>query len=146
MLLVERTWIMANLTPGKFRKHLGMPALLEGIFGCFRKIPDKIAGREFRLVDYLKAGLAMFWLKQASLLQFDRLSHGAETIQHNLKQLFDMVLVPRDSSLRWRLDLLPHSELREVFNCVFQRLQRGKVLEYFKYWGKSVLISTDFLT
>ncbi len=55
-----------------FRKTSGAPGLLRLVRRSFSRIEDPVAGRGLNLADCLMSGLAVFGLKYASLLSFDR--------------------------------------------------------------------------
>ena len=56
----------------RFRKTLSAPGLLGEVRASFERIEDTVAGRGLNLTDCLMSGLAIFGLKYASLLQFER--------------------------------------------------------------------------
>ena len=55
-----------------FRKTLSAPGLLRLVRESFDRIEDPVASRGLNLTDCLMSGLAVFGLKFASLLSFDR--------------------------------------------------------------------------
>jgi len=68
----------------KLRKTLSMPSLLERIRGQFESIPDpRNKKADYPLTDVLMSALAMFLLKDGSLLQFDHQRHDPARL-HNL--------------------------------------------------------------
>jgi hypothetical protein len=90
------------------------------------------------LADTLMAGLALFSLKDPSLLAFcDRV------VDHNLRSVFGLQAVPSDTQLRQILDPLDPEHLRPLFTDVFRQLQRGKVLEEFVFLEGSYLVALD---
>jgi len=114
----------------KLRKQLSMPGLLSTVSKVFSRIKDPKKGdlSRFLLSDCLKAGLAIFGLKYASLLQFERASRDDEGVKHNLRTLYQLKNVPCDTYLRERLDEVDPQVLRRAFNAIFTTLQRGKGL------------------
>ena len=124
------------------RKTLSMPGLLAAVRGCFQAIDDDTAGRGFTLVDYLMSGLAVFGLKYASLLQFDR-GRDDDIVRANLASLYGIDRAPSDTALRERLDEVDPSLLRRAFRRVLHLLQRGKGLEDFIWWAGHYLLSVD---
>ena len=132
----------------KFRKDLSMPGMLAEARRCFERIEDSVPSRGLRLSDCLMAGLAVFLLKYASLLQFERdargLGEGSDgTRRENLRTLFGIERAPSDVRLRERLDELDPEELRRAFKRLSALAQRGGVLKDFEWLGGRHLLSVD---
>ena len=80
------------------RKHLSADALLRNIHQTFFHIPDpRTANTSISLPDALMSGLAMFALKDPSLLAFDQRRQQDEK---NLQMIFHIQHVPADTTLR----------------------------------------------
>lgn len=127
----------------ELRKELRADGLLARIRKSFIKIPDPSKrASEYSLPDCLMSGLALFGLKHASLLDFDK-KRGDKFIQHNLNALYKVEKVPCDTSLRERLDLVNPVHLSQTFGEVFSALQRGKVLEDYPFYEGHYLIPLD---
>ena len=129
------------------KKQLSIRGMLEKVRSAFAKIPE--APRDPRglkskipLVDCLMSGLALFGLKFPSLLQFDQ-GLDDEAIKHNLKTLYKIHQAPCDTYIRERLDMVAPSLLRAAFTDLFSLIQRGKVLEDYKFLDDYVLIACD---
>ena len=108
------------------RKHLHMDAMLCALHHGFCALPDPRRGKvEIPLPDALMAGLAMFSLKDPSLLAFDerRCSDG------NLGRIFGIGKVPSDTQMREILDPLDPQRLRPLFNDIGRNEKSGKALE-----------------
>jgi len=88
------------------------------------------------------SGLAIFGLKFPSLLQFEE-NKAEPFIRRNLKNLYHVQHAPSDTCLRERLDILSTKHFRKSFKTIFAYLQRGKMLERYKYLGDYYLISID---
>jgi hypothetical protein len=88
------------------------------------------------------SGLAMFGLKFPSLLQFDQSADDGPT-KHNLKTLYQVERIPSDTYMRERLDKLDPQLLRPAFTGLFSLIQRGKVIEDYKFLGEYVLMPCD---
>lgn len=100
--------------------------------------------KKISLVDCLLSALAVFSLKYASLLQFDKEASSTESaLRHNLRALFGVDRAPCDTSMRERLDGVELGVVRGAMKAVLARLQRGKVLEQWKFLGRYFLISLD---
>jgi len=94
------------------------------------------------LSDCLMSALAVFGLKFPSLLQFDQ-SCAADVIKHNLKTLYLVKNAPDDSNMRQRLDKIDPQFIRPAFTALFSLLQRGKILEEYKFLDEYLLIACD---
>lgn len=128
----------------KLRKHLYMPGLLTRVRSQFNKIPDAISSTtKFSLSDCLMSGLAMFGMKYPSLLQFDDAAHNDEIVRHNLKMLYGIAQAPCDTYFRERLDPLDSEHLQRATNRVIAQLQRGKLLEAYRFYQDSYLVPID---
>lgn len=124
----------------KTRKHLSADSLLKMVKKGFSKVKDyRTSQAEIPLVDALMSGLALFSLKDPSLLAFDERRQEPE----NLKRVYDIKRIPSDTQMRTILDEVNPEEIRPQFKALFQRLQRGKELEKMRYMGKYYLASLD---
>jgi hypothetical protein len=128
---------------GKLRKQLSAPGLLGTARKFFGSITDtRKAGCPISLADALMSGLAIFSLKYASLLQYDR--HRLDPAEsHNLRTLYGVQRAPSDTQMRAILDGVDSSSVRPVFKKIFSSLQRGKVLESYSYLDDYYLLSVD---
>jgi len=128
----------------KLRKHFNKKSLIHTVRSCFEQIADPKISRGFTLVDYLMSGFAVFSLKCPSLLEFDQtIRAGSIAIVTNMKRLFGVNHVPSDSGMRKRLDEVDPFHLRGAFKMIFAQLQRGKILERFRYINNHVLLAID---
>ncbi|NGX59910.1 MAG: hypothetical protein KR126chlam3_01070 [Chlamydiae bacterium] len=127
------------------RKHLSAPGLIKIVHQHFSKISDPRGFKRnvaISLKDHLMSGLAVFGLKCASLLHYDRKRSEVATAQ-NLHTLYKVHTPPSDTYLRERLDMVDPEAIRPAFKKVFASFQRGKGLEEFEYLDGHVLISCD---
>jgi hypothetical protein len=85
-------------------------------------------------------GLAMFSLKEKSLLSFE---HNIMDYGPNLKTVYGIDNIPTDTHLRTMLDPIPTDALRPAFKLIFNRLQRSNFLQEFKYFDDYYLVSID---
>ena len=97
----------------------------------------------FSNLDCLMSGLVVFTFKFPSLLKFDRMREQKDWVKANLKQLFKLKETPCDTHIRTRLDVIVPDVLRKCYRRIFTLLQRGKVLEHYKFLGKYYLVSAD---
>ncbi|MBF5059115.1 transposase [Candidatus Neptunochlamydia vexilliferae] len=129
------------------KKHLSAKGMLSKARLFFEgiKTPSKKgAGNKptISLADCLMSGLAIFSLKFPSLLQFDK-AVGEGTIKHNLESLYGVEKAPCDTQLRERLDVVNPNKIRGVFKKIFSTLQRGKVLEKYKFINGCYMLVSD---
>ena len=123
------------------RKHLNADALIQTMRGEFRKIADHRAGNsKISLDDALMSALAMFMLKDPSLLAFDE---RRKKEPENLHSIFGINNIPCDSQTRDILDGALPSSLRPAFLSGFRQIQRGKNLEKMIYFNDHYLMSGD---
>ena len=122
----------------KTRRHLSADGLLALIKERFQKIPDPRQNPVISVCDALLSGLALFALKDPSLLAFDERRH-----ERNLYALFGIKQVPCDTQLREILDGVDPEDIRAAFNDIFRALQRGKALEPFAFHERAFLLALD---
>jgi len=99
------------------RKRLSADALFRNIHQTFHHVPDpRPADPTISLPDALMSGLAMFALKDPSMLAFDQRRQRDEK---NLQMIFHMEHVPADTTMREILDPVVPEQLRPAFRNVF---------------------------
>ena len=99
------------------RKQLSAHALLRSIHQSFQDVPDPRTGKpNISLPDALMSGLAMFALKDPSMLAFDERRQADEK---SLQMIFHVENVPCDTRMREILDPVDPEHLRPVFRNVF---------------------------
>ena len=121
-------------------------------FGSLRKIisehflnlpdyrdTDKV---DYSLHDVLMSGFAMMFFQDRSLLQFQRRLED-EIQQNNLRTLFNVEAIPKDTQMRDVTDEVEPSVLEPLFDNFFRLLQRGKHLESYRIRGDYYLITID---
>lgn len=74
----------------------------------------------------------MFGLKSESLLAFDTISDSKFT-KYNLQSLYKLEHTPSDTYMRERLDVVDPQLIRPLFVTLFNEIQRGKLLESYKF-------------
>ena len=123
------------------RKHLNSDTLFSIVRKDFQKIPDLRADNsKISLDDALMSALAVFQLKDPSLLAFDKRRRGEP---ENLHTVFGIDAIPCDSQMRTILDPLILSSLRAPFCSVFRQIQRGKDFEKMAFYDGHYLLSGD---
>lgn len=126
------------------REHLSAPGLLKTVRGAFKRVRDHRSAEriDVPLVDTLMSGLAVFGLKYASLLAFDK-DRFDPVIANNLHNLYGVERAPCDTQLREIIDPVDPYALRPAYKAVFAKLQDGKALVPFRFIDDSYLISLD---
>ena len=118
-----------------------MDAQLATLRNGFASLSDpRPTGGQIPLADFLMSGLAMFTLKDPSLLAFDE---RRRLDADNLRQIFGITQVPCDTQMRAVLDLLDPKLLQPFFRAATQQLQRGKALKQLAYYQGCYLLSID---
>ena len=120
------------------RRDLSADGLLARLRDRFQRLPDARTAPDISLADALLSGLALFALKDPSLLAFDQRRH-----ERNFRALFGIQQVPSDTRLREILDKVNPDGLRAAFCDVFRSLQRGKALEPFAFYQGAFLLALD---
>ena len=120
------------------RRYLHFDALVQLARRGFEKLPEIRRCPAFSLADTLMAGLALFSLKDPSLLAF-----CSRAVDHNLRSVFGLAAIPSDTQIREILDEVHPNQFRPVFKDVFRQLQRGKVLEDYVFLEGCCLVALD---
>ena len=98
------------------KKHLSFAALRAALSEIFEQIEDsRQAGKvDYRLHDCLMSALAMMVFQDPSLLSFQRRMH--DPLQcGNLKALFAVEAIPKDTALRESVDAVSTEALTPAF-------------------------------
>ena len=125
-------------------RHLNFKSLRESLNHLFRDIPDRRqkAKVDHSMHDVVMSGFAMMYFQDPSLLQFqERLEKDKGT--NNLKTLFGIESVPKETQMRTLLDVLDREQFRPAFKNFTHRLQRGKHLEQYRILDGSYLAVID---
>lgn len=121
------------------RRHLSADALYASLRSAFCKVPDhRVHGSRITMADALMSALAMFALKDPSLLAFDERRHD-----QNLQNLMGIAKVPCDTQMREILDPADPEQLRPAFGTLFRDVQRGKVLKKLRFYQGCYLLLLD---
>jgi hypothetical protein len=110
----------------------------------FRNIldPRQNAKIDYQLHDCLMSAFAMMFFQDPSLLTFQkRLDEIAQ--QNNLRTVFGIDSIPKDSQLRDTIDNVPTEELKDIFPDFISRLQRGGQLSKYQFLNGKYLLALD---
>ena len=123
----------------KPRKQLSSDGLIHHLRSEFEKLPDATPHpSKTSLADALMSGFAVFSLKDPSLFAFEKRRNDA-----NLHTLFRIQHVPSDTYMRTLLDEVEPQQLDASYRKVFARVQRGKLLEPYRFLDNSYLLLVD---
>src|SRR6185437_687339 len=120
------------------RRYLHFDALISRVRKRFETLPDQRRSPSFPLPDALMAGLAVFSLKDPSLLAFCNRARD-----HNLGTVFGLKDIPSDTQMREILDEVDPDWIRPAYTDVFREAQRGKVLEDYVFLDGYYLVALD---
>jgi hypothetical protein len=126
------------------KKHLGFAALRKIISKRLFEIEDdrqqdKV---EYSLHDCVMSAFGMMFFQDPSVLEFQR--RMQESINsNNLKTMFNVESIPKDTQLRDVLDQFPLNPLDKVFADFFYHLQRSKQLEAYQFINGMYLMPID---
>ena len=122
----------------RVRKDLNADALFQAVRTVLEKIADVRDRPQHELADALMSGLALFSLKDPSLLAFD-----ARRTDETIKSIYHIGAIPSDTTMRKILDEVDPTALYPLFKKVLARLQRGKGLEDMVFYDGHYLVSND---
>jgi len=88
------------------------------------------------------SGFATMCFQDPTILQFQKRLED-EIHNNNLKTLFQLESIPKDSQMKEVIDDVDSTELEPVFEDFFMALQRGKHLEQYRILEDHYLISMD---
>ncbi|MFZ2522943.1 MAG: transposase [Minisyncoccia bacterium] len=88
---------------------------------------------QYSLPDILMAAFAVYQLKYASLLEYERKFRLDDGEHSNLRSMFQLTKIPSDTQLRDVLDDLLPEDLFPLFKKLFSFMQRAKLLERMEY-------------
>ena len=127
------------------RKYLSMDGLIKTLRSCIQA--EKFTGCKKSPIswsDCILSAFAVFNLKYPSLLQYNqRINDEDDPLRRNLKRLYGIDNPPSGTCMRERLDQLSPEQFRRPFKKIFANLQRGKMLEPYRYLDGHHIISID---
>ena len=92
--------------------------------------------------DVCMSAFAMMFFQDPSLLQFQRRMED-EAHKNNLKTLFHVESIPKDTQMGEVLDEIDPEELMPLFDDFFRPLQRGKHLEQYQVLDGRYIVAID---
>ena len=125
------------------KKHLGFSGLRKTISKRLLQIEDFRKGHvDYTLHDCFMSAFAMMYFQDPSLLEFQgRMQQRIN--RNNLKTVFNVSAIPKDTQLRDVLDSSPTDGLEKIFSDFFSYLQRGKHLEAYQFLDGMYLMPVD---
>ncbi|MEQ1878862.1 MAG: transposase [Bdellovibrionia bacterium] len=119
-------------------------SLLASIRDHFRTIKDHRDTSRIRieLSDFLMSGFAIFSLKFPSLLKFEQ-QMREQKYASRLAPIYQLNEVPSDTHLRSVLDEIDPESLAPVFKRLFNKAQKSKHLERFRFLEDKYLLCID---
>ena len=121
------------------RKHVSFDPLIQAVQQGAQRIPDhRQAQPDYSITDAVMSGIAMFSLKDPSLLAFQERRND-----QNMKNIYRIENVPSDTQMREILDPIDPDQLRPLFQDVFRNVQRAGALQPFVFHEGAYLLSLD---
>lgn len=130
--------------PVHTKKDLCFSALRSSLSAVFYSVPDsrQKAKVDHTAHDCLMSGFAMMYFQDPSLLQFQERMQAAQHA-NNLKALFKVDSIPKDTQMRDVIDGVDSTLLDPLFTDYFRPLQRGKHLNEYRVLEKYYIVSVD---
>jgi hypothetical protein len=128
----------------KALKHLGFSSLRKKASEVFENIPDdrQQSKVSISIHDAMMSGLACMHFQDPSLLQFQKRLQE-EQHSNNLKTLFAVKDIPKETQMRAIIDEVGSDYFRPIFKDYYQQLQRNKSLESFQIFPSMYYFPID---
>ena len=126
------------LIPIKPSKHQSFDPLIKSIRERLESLPDSRGDSDYALADAAMSALAMFSLKDPSLLAFEERRND-----QNMKNVYRIENVPSDTTMREILDPIDPDSLRPLFQDVYRKIQRAGGLKPYVFHEDCYLLSID---
>lgn len=136
---------MRNTPPAHLqKKHLSFNALRSSLSDCFTSIPDyRVQGRcQHSLHDAMMSAFACLFFQDPSMAEFQRQVQEGKN-NNNLRTLFGVQTIPKDTQLREVVDNVNSEALRPIFKAYFHQLQRAKQLQPFQVLPNIYMCAID---
>lgn len=122
-------------------KELEIDNLLRLIKSCFDEIKDvRGSNMQYKLGDILQSGLAIFSLKDSSLLEF---TERFDNRSKNLKRIYKIESCPSDNQMRLVLDKVKPIEIERVRLKVSRLAEQSGLMDSYEYFKGWKLLLTD---
>jgi hypothetical protein len=117
----------------KIKKHLNFTSLRKKASEVFKSVPDwrQTSKITISIHDAMMSGMACMYFQDPSLLQFQKRMQE-EHHRNNLKTLFGVEEIPKETQMREITDGVDSDYFRPIFRDYYLRLQRGKHLTQFQ--------------
>jgi hypothetical protein len=100
------------------------------------------AKKDHQMHDVFMSAFAMMFFQDPSLLQFQQRMED-EAHVNNLKTLFHVESIPKDTRMREIMDAVDPEEITPLFDDFFRPLQRGKHLEQYRVLDGRYIVALD---
>jgi hypothetical protein len=126
------------------KKDLSFSALRKILSERFSNLTDTRQREKINhsIHDVFMSGFAMMFFQEPSLLRFQQ-SLEDDIHNNNLKTLFGVGSIPKDTQMRDIMDEVDSKELEPLFDDFFRPLQRGKHFEQYRVLEKHYIVSVD---
>jgi len=126
------------------KKHLSFTALRTAFSEHLQSLEDgrQAAKCHYTLHDVAMSAFACMYFQDPTLAEFQRRMEEGQH-RNNLRTLFGVANIPKESQLREILDALPSEQLAPIFPDVYERLRRHKHLESYKLFSEYLLCAID---
>jgi hypothetical protein len=126
------------------KKHLGFTGLRKLLSKRFSHMTDNRDNDkvDYSIHDVFMSAYAMMYFQDSSLLEFQE---GLQCAKHtnNLKTMFNVETIPKDTQMRDIMDEVDSKELEPIYDDFFRLLQRGKHLDSYRVFDKYYLCVMD---
>jgi hypothetical protein len=100
------------------------------------------AKKDHAMHDVVMSAFAMMFFQDPSLLQFQQRMED-EAHVNNLKTLFHVASIPKDTQMREIMDAVDPEELTPLFDDFFRPVQRGKHLAQYRVLDNRYIVAID---
>lgn len=126
------------LVPVKPSKNKSFDPLVKDLRALAEELPAQRNGGTYSVADAIMSAIAMFSLKDRSLLAFQQRRND-----QNMKNIYRIKNVPSDTTMREILDPVEPDSLRPMFQAIFRKIQRGRGLKPFVFHDDCYLLALD---
>lgn len=125
-------------------KLLKFKELIKAQSSIFKNIEDdREEGKVSHTIhDVLMSSFAMFYFRDPSVLFFQKKMEERKK-RNNLRNLFDIETIPKDTQMREIVDGIDSWQLFPAFREIFRRVQRSKLLKKYEFLKNNYLFNID---